>query len=120
MALDDLQTLHYRIDDGVATITLNRPEKMNAFNGQMRDELIAAFDASDADDTVRAVIVTGAGKAWPLRRRARRRDLLPGETPRRVHRPGIGRHAGFFSVVGRTAVRIIVVASSQPVTRRSR
>jgi enoyl-CoA hydratase/carnithine racemase len=59
-----LETLLYEVDDGVATITLNRPEKMNAFTALMRDELVAAFGAADADDTVRAVIVTGAGRAF--------------------------------------------------------
>jgi enoyl-CoA hydratase/carnithine racemase len=58
------QTLHYAVEDGIATITLNRPDKLNAFNTAMRDELIAAFDATDADDAVRAVIVTGAGRAF--------------------------------------------------------
>ncbi len=48
----------------ILTITLNRPEKLNAFTAQMRDELIEAFDKSDADDDVRAVIITGAGRAY--------------------------------------------------------
>ena len=64
MALTDLQTLRYEVQDGIATITLHRPEKLNAFTPQMRDELIAAFDETDADDAVRAVIVTGAGRAF--------------------------------------------------------
>jgi enoyl-CoA hydratase/carnithine racemase len=59
-----LQTLQLDTADGIATITLNRPEKLNAFNTQMRDELIAAIDHTDADDSVRAVIVTGAGRAF--------------------------------------------------------
>lgn len=58
------RTIDYRVDDGVAMITLNRPDKLNAFTTAMRDELIAAFDAVDADDEVRAVIVTGAGRAF--------------------------------------------------------
>ncbi|MFM9827359.1 MAG: crotonase/enoyl-CoA hydratase family protein [Sphingomonas sp.] len=49
---------------GIATITLNRPDRMNAFTGQMMADLIAAFDVTDADDAVRAIIVTGAGKAF--------------------------------------------------------
>ena len=51
----------YDVADGIATITLHRPEKMNAFTRTMMDELIQAFDLSDADDAVRAVIVTGHG-----------------------------------------------------------
>lgn len=58
------ETLLYDVADGIATVTLNRPDKLNAFTVQMRDELIAAFDRSDADDAVRAVIVTGAGRAF--------------------------------------------------------
>jgi enoyl-CoA hydratase/carnithine racemase len=54
----------YAVEDGIATITLNRPEKLNAFTNAMRLELIAAFDQVDADDAVRAVIVTGAGRAF--------------------------------------------------------
>lgn len=57
-------TLLYAVEDGIATITLNRPEKMNAFTPQMRDEMIQAFDRTDADDSVRAVIITGAGRAF--------------------------------------------------------
>lgn len=49
------------IEDGVATLTLNRPEKMNAFTGTMMVEMQDAFDRTDADDSVKAVIVTGAG-----------------------------------------------------------
>jgi enoyl-CoA hydratase/carnithine racemase len=64
MARPALQTLLYGVEDGIATITLHRPEKMNAFTAQMRDDLVAAFDATDADDAVRAVIVTGSGRAF--------------------------------------------------------
>ena len=60
----NFSTLLYSVDEGIATITLNRPEKMNAFTVAMRDELVAAFDATDADDAVRAVIITGAGRAF--------------------------------------------------------
>lgn len=58
------ETLIYAVEDGVATITLNRPEKLNAFTAKMMVELIDAFDHTDADDEVRAVIVTGAGRAF--------------------------------------------------------
>src|SRR5262245_18285685 len=58
------ETIKLDIADGVATITLNRPEAMNAFTRTMMRELIAAFDATDADDGFRAVIVTGAGRAF--------------------------------------------------------
>jgi enoyl-CoA hydratase/carnithine racemase len=52
------------VEDGIATVTLNRPEKLNAFTSTMRQELIQAFDRVDADDDVRVVIVTGAGRAF--------------------------------------------------------
>ena len=54
----------YSVDDHVATITLHRPEQLNAFTGTMMREMIDAFDQIDADDDVRAVIVTGAGRAF--------------------------------------------------------
>jgi enoyl-CoA hydratase/carnithine racemase len=54
----------YAVADHVATITLNRPEKLNAFTPTMARELIAAFDRVDADDDVRAVVVTGAGRGF--------------------------------------------------------
>lgn len=48
--------------DGIATITLNRPEKMNAYTRHMQSEIVAAMDDIDADDDIRAVIFTGAGE----------------------------------------------------------
>ena len=64
MANQDFETLLYHVEAGIATITLNRPEKLNAFNAAMMVDLIKAFDFTDADDGVRAVIVTGAGRAF--------------------------------------------------------
>ena len=58
------QEILYEVADGVATITLHRPDKLNAFTVRMMYELIQAFDQTDADDAVRAVIVTGAGRAF--------------------------------------------------------
>ena len=60
----DFEQIRYEVADGVLTITLNRPDRLNAFTETMMNELIAAFDASDADDDVRAVIVTGEGRAF--------------------------------------------------------
>ena len=53
--------INYAVDDSIATITLQRPERMNAFTDVMMRELIDAFDRVDSDDDVRVVIVTGAG-----------------------------------------------------------
>ncbi|UVO51557.1 crotonase/enoyl-CoA hydratase family protein [Sphingomonas sp. SUN019] len=58
------EQIRYDIADGIATITLHRPEKLNAFTGQMMAEMIDAFDQVDADDAVRCVIVTGEGRAF--------------------------------------------------------
>jgi enoyl-CoA hydratase/carnithine racemase len=60
----DFTQISYSVSDHVATITLSRPDKLNAFTETMRRDLIAAFDLTDADDDVRAVIVTGAGRAF--------------------------------------------------------
>jgi len=54
----------YSVEDRILTLTLNRVERLNAFTGVMCRELIDAFDRADADNSVRAVIVTGAGKAF--------------------------------------------------------
>ncbi len=56
--------IEYTTGGGVATITLDRPERLNAFTHVMRGELIDAFDRADADDEVRAVVVTGRGRAF--------------------------------------------------------
>lgn len=58
------EAIDYSVTAGVATITLNRPERLNALNPVMFRELMAAFDETDADDAVRAVIVTGTGRAF--------------------------------------------------------
>jgi enoyl-CoA hydratase/carnithine racemase len=58
------ETIKLEIADGVATMTLNRPERMNAFTDQMVRDMIAGFDETDANDDVRAVIVTGEGRAF--------------------------------------------------------
>src|SRR5438445_13790916 len=56
--------IRYEVADGVALVTLARPEKLNAVTATTLGELVDPFDAADADDTVRAVIVTGAGRAF--------------------------------------------------------
>jgi len=58
------ETILYDVADGIATITLNRPDRLNAFTTQMMMDMIAAFDHADADDDVRVVIVTGAGRGF--------------------------------------------------------
>jgi enoyl-CoA hydratase/carnithine racemase len=62
--MTDFEEIRAETADGVLTITLNRPERLNAFTETMRRELIAAFDLADADDGVRAVIVTGEGRGF--------------------------------------------------------
>jgi len=58
------ETIKYEVAEQILTITLNRPDQLNAFNGTMQQELIDAFDAADKDDDVRAIIVTGAGRGF--------------------------------------------------------
>ncbi|MGE3845703.1 MAG: crotonase/enoyl-CoA hydratase family protein [Gammaproteobacteria bacterium] len=58
------EQIAYAVEDGVLTLTLNRPDKLNAFTHTMLRELIDAFDRADADDEVRVIIVTGAGRGF--------------------------------------------------------
>jgi enoyl-CoA hydratase/carnithine racemase len=90
------QEVRYEVDEGVLTITLDRPEKLNALSSTMLAELMEALARADGDDAVRVVIVTGAGRAFcagaDLSRggktfdRAARSDARPGEP----HRDGGG------------------------------
>jgi enoyl-CoA hydratase/carnithine racemase len=73
--MSDFTQILYDVADGIATITLHRPEKMNAFTHVMMNEMIAAFDLIDADDDVRVVIVTGHGD----RAFCAGADLTPGD-----------------------------------------
>ncbi len=57
-------TIDYKISDNILTLTLNRPESLNAFTVEMANELIDAFGRASADDEVRAIVVTGAGRAF--------------------------------------------------------
>jgi len=56
--------ISFAVDGAVATITLDRPDRLNAFTGRMMQEMISAFDEIDADDRIRAVVVTGAGRGF--------------------------------------------------------
>jgi enoyl-CoA hydratase/carnithine racemase len=60
----DFEALRYEVEDRVATITLNRPEKLNALDATLLAEWPLAIDAADRDDEVRAIIITGAGRAF--------------------------------------------------------
>lgn len=64
MQIPEFETLKLEVKDQIATLTLHRPDRMNAFTTTMMNELIAAFDYTDANDDVRAVIMTGSGKAF--------------------------------------------------------
>ena len=58
------QQIKYESTDGILTITLHRPDKLNAFTGKMLSELLDAMDRADRDDDVRAVVFTGAGRGF--------------------------------------------------------
>ena len=62
--MPEFETILYEVEDRVATVTLNRPERLNAFNSQMQRDVLDAIDLADADDEVRAVIFTGAGRGY--------------------------------------------------------
>jgi enoyl-CoA hydratase/carnithine racemase len=58
------EQIRYEVQDGVLTVTLDRPERLNAFTEHMSEELVDAFDHADADDDVRVVVLTGAGRGF--------------------------------------------------------
>src|SRR5271170_2268823 len=58
------ETIKYESRNGILTVTLNRPDKLNAFTGKMLSELLDAMDRADRDDDVRAVVFTGAGRGF--------------------------------------------------------
>jgi enoyl-CoA hydratase/carnithine racemase len=59
-----MSEVELRVQGGIATVTMNRPERLNAMNPAMREQLVAVFDETDADDAVRVVVVTGAGRGF--------------------------------------------------------
>jgi enoyl-CoA hydratase/carnithine racemase len=60
----EFEQIRYEVDDGIATVTLNRPDRLNAWTPTMQHELISALDQTDADDRVRAVVFTGEGRGY--------------------------------------------------------
>src|SRR4249919_1333829 len=64
MATPDFEDTRYAVADHIATITFARPERLNAFRLQTMRDFLGALDRADADDDVRAVIVTGEGRAF--------------------------------------------------------
>ena len=60
----DYEQITYEVESNILTLTLNRPDKLNAFTGKMMAEMIDALDCADADDAVKAIIITGAGRGF--------------------------------------------------------
>lgn len=69
------------VEAGVATITLNRPEKLNALNPEMHERLRAAFERAESDAQIRAVLLTGAGRGFCTGQDLSERDVSPGAPP---------------------------------------
>lgn len=62
--MSDYATIRYEVDDGLLRLVLNRPEQMNAFTVEMADELVDAYQRASHDELVRAIVVTGEGRAF--------------------------------------------------------
>lgn len=96
MELEELKVTRYQVADAVATITLNRPERLNAWTGRMHTEYRALLSRAAADRGVRVIVVTGAGRGFcagadtkALEGHAARGDYDPGTGPDLAH-PGYG------------------------------
>jgi 2-(1,2-epoxy-1,2-dihydrophenyl)acetyl-CoA isomerase len=83
------ESILYAVEDGIATITLHRPEKLNAYTAAMGEEVCSAFDAAREDESVRAVVLTGAGRGFcagvdleHLKAHREGRDAAGGRGPR--------------------------------------
>lgn len=92
----ELKATRYAVDGGIATITLHRPERMNAWTGRMHTEYRHCLDIAERDVTVRAIVVTGAGRGFcvggdaeALQGHVNKGGYDPG-TPRTLARPGYG------------------------------
>jgi enoyl-CoA hydratase/carnithine racemase len=64
MAFMEMKTLTTKLDSGILLLTLNRPDRLNAFTQTMGEELLATLDEIDSNDAIRAVIITGAGRGF--------------------------------------------------------
>lgn len=103
--MGDFQTLDYRLEDGIAVATFNRPDQMNTFGVAMMRDLLDLFDRTDADDAVRAVVLTGSGRAFcagaDLGQGDATFDYKPGARPDDIDVNGVRRDGG-----GRVVLRI--------------
>jgi len=109
----EFEQILYEVDDRIATITLNRPDKLNAWTVVMMRELIKAFDIADKDDDVLAIIMTGAGRGYcagadldPNNIPTRHKNLKPGEVPRDT--------AGQFTLKVYDAKKPVIAAINGP------
>jgi enoyl-CoA hydratase/carnithine racemase len=101
--VQDYFELDYRVADGIATLTLSRPRVLNAFTPRMFGELLDAFDRTDADDAVRAVVVTGSGRAF-----CAGADLSTGAATFATKADGgVGESTRYRDRAGRLALRIL-------------
>lgn len=97
----ELKATRYEVRDGIATITLDRPARLNAWTGRMHAEYRHSLATADADDRVRAIVVTGAGRGFcvggdaaALEGHVQKGGYDPG-TPETMAAPGFGRSAEF-------------------------
>ena len=81
----ELKATRYGVDDSIATITLHRPERMNAWTGRMHTEYRHCLDLAERDDAVRAIVVTGAGRGFCVGGDS---DALKGHVKRGGYDPG--------------------------------
>lgn len=103
--MSDYDTFDYTLEDGVAVVQFNRPERMNTFTSVVMAEMLDLFDRTDADDAVRGVVVTGSGRAFcagaDLAAAGDTFACKPGARPHDIDVNGVRRDGG-----GRVVLRI--------------
>ena len=80
MSSIEFESIHFAVENGIATLTLNRPQALNSFTVAMHGEVSKAFDQIESDDSIRCLLITGAGRGFCAGQDLNDRAVAPGES----------------------------------------